>query len=112
MNQRHCFALDLVDDDSRIAEYEAHHQSVWPEVRDSFRRAGIDNVELYRTGNRLFMILETNPEFSFEKKEIIDAADPVVQQWEALMSTYQQPLPWAAEGEKWILMKRIFKLKD
>ncbi len=106
---RYCFALDLIDDSARIAEYELHHADIWPEVRDSFRRAGIENVELYRTGNRLFMLLDTNEHFSFDKKKKIDE-DAVVQKWEALMSTYQQPLPWAKPGEKWVLMKTLFKL--
>lgn len=107
---RYCFALDLKDDPARIAEYESHHKNVWPEVRDSFTRAGIDNVELYRTGNRLFMMLDTNETFTFEKKQQIDEEDEVVQKWEALMGSYQQPLPWAKDNEKWILMKCIFKL--
>lgn len=109
---RYCFALDLKDDPSLITEYENHHANVWPEVRDSFRRAGIENVELYRTGNRLFMLLDTNESFSFEKKKQIDEEDPVVQQWEALMGTYQQPLPWAKDGNKWVLMQTVFKLNQ
>lgn len=107
---RYCFALDLKDEPSLIEEYEAHHAAVWPEVRDSFHRAGIVNVELYRTGNRLFMLLDTDEMFSFERKKKIDGEDAVVQKWEALMATYQQPLPWAAADEKWVLMKPIFKL--
>src|SRR4051812_22697798 len=110
MPQRYCFALDLKDDEAKIAEYEEHHKKVWPGVIDSFSKAGIENVELYRTGVRLFMILETNENFSFERKEQIDQADPVVQKWEALMSTYQQLLPWADKGQKWILMKPLFLL--
>ena len=109
---RYCFALDLKDDAALIEEYETHHKAVWPEVRDSFYRAGITDVELYRTGNRLFMILDTNEDFSFEKKSRIDTGDPTVQKWEALMGTYQQPLPWAESGQKWVLMKRIYKLKQ
>lgn len=111
MTERYYFALDLVDDESRIAEYEAHHQNMWPEVLDSFRRAGIENLELYRTGNRLMMMLETNEQFSFEKKKAIDEADAVVQQWEKLMSGYQQSLPWS-KGEKWVLMQPIYKLNQ
>lgn len=107
---RYCFALDLKDDPRLIAEYEAHHENVWPEVRDSFRRAGIEDVQLYRTGNRLFMLLDTNESFTFERKKKIDEEDEVVQKWEALMSTYQQSLPWAAANEKWVLMKNIFTL--
>jgi L-rhamnose mutarotase len=107
---RYCFALDLKDDAVLIEEYESHHRAVWPEVRESFYRAGITDVELYRTGNRLFMILDTDEHFSFDRKKKIDTEDPVVQKWERLMGTYQQPLPWAGEGEKWVLMKRIYKL--
>jgi L-rhamnose mutarotase len=33
-----------------------------------------------------------------------------VQEWEALMWRFQQRLPGAAPGEKWIRMERIFKL--
>jgi len=110
--RRYCFALDLKNDEQRIREYEGHHQAVWPEVQDSFQRAGITNVELYRTGNRLCMLLEVDESFSFEKKAAIDAADPVVQRWEALMGSYQQPLPWAREGEKWILMQPVFRLHE
>ena len=109
---RYCFALDLKDDSALIAEYENHHKSIWPEVRDSFSRAGIVDVELYRTGNRLFMILDTTEQFSFEKKKEIDERDAVVQKWEALMATYQQPLPWAKKNEKWVLMDRIYKLNQ
>lgn len=107
---RYCFALDLKDDPALIAEYESHHANVWPEVRDSFYRAGIEDVQLYRTGNRLFMLLDTNESFTFEKKKKIDEEDAVVQKWEALMATYQQPLPWASADEKWVLMKNIFTL--
>ena len=109
MSERYCFALDLIDNEASIAEYEEHHRNIWPEVVDSFHRAGIVNVELYRTGNRLMMMLETNEQFSFEKKKAIDEADAVVQKWEKLMSGYQKPLPWS-QGEKWVLMKPIYKL--
>lgn len=112
MNKRYCFALDLINDEKRIAEYEAHHKNVWPGVRDSFKRAGITEVLLFRSGNRLCMMLEVNDQFSFEKKQEIDRKDPVVQQWEELMGSYQQPLPWAKPGEKWTLMDEVFSWQN
>jgi len=111
MSKRYCFAVDLIDDERMMREYEAHHRSIWPEVVDGFHRAGIENVELYRTGNRLFMILDTDDQFSFEKKQRIDEADPVIRKWEELMSTYQQPLPWAKAGERWLQMTCIYQLR-
>ena len=107
---RYCLALDLKDDPALIEEYEQYHRNVWPEIVQSIRGAGIKELDLYRTGNRLFMIMETDPGFSFEKKAALDAANPSVQEWETLMWNYQQALPLARPGEKWILMTKIFSL--
>ena len=67
-------------------------------------------MEIYRLGTRLFMIMETDDNFSFEKKGKADKANPKVVEWEELMWKYQQPLPQAKPGEKWLLMDQIFKL--
>lgn len=110
--ERYCLALDLVDDASLIAEYEYWHKAEngWPEIKKSILDSGITNMEIYRTGNRLFMIMETDDSFSFERKGAMDAANPKVQEWEQLMWKFQQPLPWSKKGEKWILMDKIFQL--
>ena len=110
--QRYCFALDLVDDPAMIAEYEAHHRAIWPAIAASITEAGILQMEIYRLGNRLFMIMDTQDDFSFEQKARMDAANPTVQEWEGLMWKYQQALPMAKPGEKWVLMKKIFDLQE
>jgi L-rhamnose mutarotase len=107
---RHCLALDLVDDAALIAEYEHWHQNVWTEIKESILTAGITQLEIYRTGNRLFMIMETDETFDAAKKAAMDAANPKVQEWEQLMWKFQQALPWAKAGEKWIQMNKIFNL--
>ncbi len=108
--KRFCLALDLVDDPQLIAEYEAYHQNVWEEIKASILNAGVIDMEIYRIMNRLFMIMETEDDFSFDKKGEMDANNPKVQEWEKLMWKYQSALPIAKEGEKWLLMDRIFKL--
>ena len=110
MSKRYCLALDLKEDPVLIADYEKHHLQVWPEIVKSIREAGIGQMEIYRVGNRLFMIMETNDSFNFESKAKADAANEKVQQWEKLMWQYQQALPIAKPGEKWILMDKIFSL--
>ena len=110
--KRYCLALDLVDDPMLVDEYENYHKNVWKEIRASIKDAGILDMEIYRTGNRLFMIMETEDDFSFDKKNAMDSSNPKVQQWEQLMWKYQQVLPTAKEGEKWILMDRIYKLNQ
>jgi L-rhamnose mutarotase len=108
--KRYCLALDLKDDESLIAEYERLHEQVKPEIISSIINAGITVMDIYRTGNRLFMIMETEDDFSFETKDAMDAVNPMVQEWETQVWKYQQALPGSKAGEKWILMKKIFEL--
>jgi L-rhamnose mutarotase len=110
--RRYCLALDLNDDEKLIAEYEAYHQNVWPEIKRSITDAGITNMEIYRTGNRLFMIMDTDDSFSFERKTEMDKGNPKVAEWEQLMWKFQRALPWANQGEKWVLMDKIFMLNS
>ena len=108
--RRYCLALDLKPNPALMAEYERYHQAVWPEIIKSIRASGIERLEIYRVENRLFMILEANASFSFEQKSKADAVNPKVQEWETLMWQYQQALPTAKPGEKWLLMDRVFAL--
>ena len=110
--KKYCLALDLKDDAKLIAEYENWHKrkNAWPEIIKSITDSGINAMEIYRTGSRLFMIMETDDSFSFARKAAMDAANDKVQEWETLMWKFQQPLAWAKEGEKWIVMDKIFEL--
>lgn len=110
MTNRYTLALDLKNDPQLIAEYEKYHQNIWPEIQKSIQDAGITAMEIYRWENRLFMIMETDSSFSFDRKAQMDAENPSVQEWENLMWKYQQGLPGVPEGEKWQLMNKIFEL--
>jgi L-rhamnose mutarotase len=103
-------ALDLKEDPALIAEYVRWHTKVSPEIKQSIIDSGITCMEIYRTGNRLFMVIKAKDNFSFEQKANADRDNSKVVEWEKLMSTYQKPLPWAKEGEKWLLMEQIFEL--
>ena len=108
--KRYCLACDLQDDEKLIQEYEAYHKKVWPEIVESITSEGITVMDIYRVGNRLFMIMEVTGEFSFEKKAMADASNETVVKWEKMLWKYQQALPVARAGEKWILMEKIFEL--
>ena len=110
--KRYCLTLTLKNDPELIREYEEHHKAVWPEIIRSIKDAGIENMEIYRYGARLFMIMEVNDDFSFEKKQQADKNNAKVQEWEELMWKYQQPLEGSAKGEKWMLMDKIFELEE
>ena len=108
--ERYCFALDLINDQRLISQYEEYHKNVWPEIIQSIKQSGIISLEIYRIENRLFMIIDATEEFSLDAKANADAADPIVQRWEKLMWGYQQALPSAKPGEKWMRMNKIFEL--
>lgn len=108
--RRYCLTLNLKNDPELIRQYEAYHKSVWPEILASIKGSGIQHMEIYRFANRLFMIMDVNDDFSFEKKQEADRNNAKVQEWEELMWNYQEALPEAKKGEKWMLMDKIFEL--
>lgn len=111
MSRRHCLTLDLKDDPNLITAYKRYHEHVWPEITRSIRDAGIEDMQIYLLGTRLFMIMDVNDSFSFTAKEAADRSNPKVQEWETLMWKFQQQLPQANPGEKWLLMEKIFQLE-
>ena len=112
MSKRYCLALNLKNNQDLIRQYEELHRSVWPEILASIKDAGIEQMEIYRLGTRLFMVMEVSDDFSFEKKAELDRNNEKVQQWEELMWKFQQPLEEAVRGEKWLLLNKIFDLSE
>jgi len=107
----YCLTLDLINDPELIREYEKYHQKIWPEIYTSIKNSGIEKMQIYRFSNRLFMRMEVSDSFSFENKAAMDQENERVQEWEKLMWKYQQALPGAKPGEKWMLMNQIFELE-
>lgn len=110
--KRYCLTLDLKNDPALIKEYEDYHKKVWPEITASIKDSGIHQMEIYRFEQRLFMIMETADDFSFEQKSSNDNQNKKVQEWEELMLKYQQPLDATDLSKKWMLMTKIFDLTD
>ena len=110
--QRFGMALDLIDEPNLIEEYERYHrpENAWPEVTRSIRDAGIEEMEIYRVENRLFMVVDANNSYDPGAKADADASNAKVREWEDLMSCFQQPLRSAPTGQKWLAMTPIYRL--
>ena len=108
--KRYCLTLDLVNDEELIKEYEQYHVKIWPEIEESIKSSGILKMQIYRLHTRMFMIIDAEDNFSFSDKAVADIANPKVQEWENLMWKYQEALPQAKPGEKWLLMDKIFEI--
>lgn len=106
---RHVLMLDLRDDPALIAAYEAHHRAVWPEVLAHLKTQGVRDMQIYRLGNRMTMVMETDDAvFDLERLRAAEASDPRLRAWEELMWTFQSPTPWTPAGQKWTPMATIF----
>lgn len=107
--KRFCFALDLVDDAELIAAYEAWHApgKVWSAVVADIRAQGVTEMEIWRVGDRLMMIVTAAEDFPRSQ-----STEPAVAEWEQRMSRFQQPLRHAQPGQKWAPMARIFALSE
>ena len=110
MEKRYCLTLNLKKDPALIQQYEAHHKAVWPDILKSIKDSGILHLEIYRHDTSLFMIMEVTADFSFEKKGLADKENEKVQEWENLMWQYQEALPGSKQGEKWVLMDKLFTI--
>jgi L-rhamnose mutarotase len=110
---RHCLTLDLKDDKTAIAEYKRYHVKIWPEVKQSLIDAGVEHMEIYLLGTRMFMIMDVSDSFSLSKKATMDLANAKVQEWERLMHEFQQRLPGAPSDQYWWMeMERVFSLDE
>ena len=111
MSRRICLALDLVDDAEMIAKYEAAHApgAVWPQVVAGIRQAGYESMEIWRTGNRLFMVAEVADDWPRVVAVEISAVDA---NWQDKMDRFQKRLPHGDPDEKWTAMTRIFSLDE
>lgn len=112
--KRYCKTLTLEDDPQLIEDYKKVHAggAAWPEISQGMIDVGILDMEIYITGTRLFMIMDTIPDFDHEKAMADLATKPRQSEWEAYVSRFQRTSAEASADEKWHLIERIYKLGE
>ena len=103
--------LNLRDDAAKIAEYRRAHQAVWPEVTDRLRTCGVQQMQIFLKGNRLFMYLVTDDAFDPARDFARINEDPASARWNALMADLQARAPEADADEWWAAMELVFDLE-
>ena len=112
--KRFCKILELNNDPALIEEYKRVHAKgqVWPEITKGMKEVGIIDMEIYLLGTRLFMIMDTVPDFDHEKAMQALANKPRQSEWEAFVSRFQKTSTDATADEKWQSIERIYKLDE
>ncbi len=103
--------LNLKDDPEVIQRYKAYHAQPFPEVVAALREVGILDMQIFLLGRRLFMHMTTTDGFD----AAVDfprylALSPRCQEWEDLMTSFQERVPEAQPHEKWAMMEQVFQL--
>ena len=106
------FAVDIHAEG--IERYKAWHTAGGPPaaVTAAIRADDIRDLEIYLVGDRMVLIMEQGPDFDPVAKAKRDAGNPDVEAWDALMRTFQKPLPFGPEGSTWLEMERIYALSE
>lgn len=110
--KRYCKTLDLYDDPMLIEEYKRVHSPgvTWPEIAAGMKEVGILDMEIYLTGTKLFMIMDTVPDFDHDKAMAELAKKPRQKEWEVFVARFQKTSSEALAAEKWKLIERIYKM--
>jgi len=112
--KRYCKTLELRNDSALIAAYRKAHSKgqAWPEITRGIREVGILDMEIYIADTRLFMIMDTVPDFDHDKAFAELAKKPRQAEWEAYMAQFQDTSADAPADKKWQLIERIYKLGE
>jgi L-rhamnose mutarotase len=102
--------LNLQDDPAKIAEYRRQHQAVWPEVTARLRECGVQQMQIFLRGTRMFMYLQTEDSFDPATDFAHINEDPASARWNALMADLQARSPEANPDEWWAPMELVFDL--
>jgi len=98
----------LKDDPELIRQYEYHHAHPWHEMVEQVKKIGVKRAFIYRFGRQLFLFMEADDDFDFERDLAKYTEDPKAKEWDELMASFQEPPPGAPEGATWVAMKEIY----
>lgn len=108
--KRYCQTLDITNDKESIQSYIEAHNNIWLEIRQGIKSVGILDMQIYILGNRLFMIMDTEDDFDWQKDNARLATLPRQKEWEAYVAQFQGCDKDAPSTSKWQLMEKIFQL--
>ena len=103
---RCAFRLKIKQD--AIEDYEREHTRVWPELLAKLKEVGISDYSIFRRDQDLFLCMQVD---DFDRAWDELDRDPVNQRWQREMSRFFEPVDGLREGERFAMMKEVFRLE-
>ncbi len=102
---------NLVADEKMQKEYLNYHATQfekWPELSNGFCNASFQQLLIYKNGRQLVLVI------SIPKGESLDKLNPKttennprVDEWNKIMSKYQEGINGTKKGETWVFLKKL-----
>ncbi len=100
------FTLRLPPD--RIADYDASHQAVWPEMLALLKESGISHYSIFRRDAELFLTFTCA---DFERTWSQIEKSPVNARWQQAMAPFFAPMAGRRPGERFSMWQEVFYLE-
>ncbi len=102
---------NLVEDPIKQEKYEAYHKTQfeqWPEVAQGFCNADFQQLQVFKKGRQLMLVISIPKGKSLEElNPKTTENNPRVEDWNALMQSFQTGIQGTKKGETWVFFKKI-----
>jgi len=102
---------NLVADPKKQQEYLDYHKNQfekWPEVSNGFCNANFQQLLVFKNGRQLMLVI------SIPKGKTLDELNPLTSknnpradEWNKIMSKYQEGIPGTKKGETWVFLRPL-----
>ncbi len=102
---------NLVADPKKQAEYLEYHRTQfekWPEVSQGFCNANFQQLQVFKNGRQLMLIISIPKGESLDKlNPLTTKNNPRVDDWNKIMAKYQEGIEGTKPGETWVFLKHL-----
>lgn len=106
---------NLVADPKLQQEYLNYHATQfekWPEVSNGFCNAQFQQLLVFKNGRQLIIVISIPKGADLDKlNPLTSKNNPRVDDWNKLMSKYQEGIPGTKPGETWVFLRSVGSLK-
>ncbi len=109
--KNYLLTANLVNDTVLQQEYLTYHDTqfeVWPEVAQGFCNADFQQLLVYKTGRQLMLVISIPSDKTLDELNPKTVENnPRVDEWNSIMSKYQEGIEGTEPGETWVFLDKI-----